>query len=412
MDNELIVNEKERKKEKRKLYRDIVFIILFGLLIIWFTGSFLANRNNIDNNDNDIKTELISRSSRFIKKSNYNDDVINYSLDSYDNLTKRLQMGVNLYSTYFSIDDFYHYLFVNFNFYYDVSNNTITSAEIEVEYRNDFDDNSFLKYFTPSNNLLTALTNSTLANPDNNYIDIYCDSNINIEIYFDYNNSPYVESYFVYTEDEYGFAIPTFGTDFYGVYYRLGNLANELRVVRQLYNETYQYGYNVGNQEGYDNGYDNGYDEGYDVGYQEGNTSGYNNGYSAGQTVGYNNGYQVGIQDGYNDGYDVGYEEGLVSGEGYDLGYEQGEIVGFNNGYDSGYDSGYYTGYNKGFVDGQKDTINEKGFKTLFNAIMNAPYNIFKGILNFEFLGVNLFSLFSFIFTSMLILWIVKIFKK
>ena len=106
-------------------------------------------------------------------------------------------------------------------------------------------------------------------------------------------------------------------------------------------------------------------------------------------------------------------------------GYEYAYDIGYNEGYDEGrevgYDEGYLTGveeidqdaiYHEGFLAGQKDNINQNAFKTLFNAILNAPYNIFSGLLEFEILGVNLFSLFSFIFTTILILTIIKFFLK
>lgn len=77
---------------------------------------------------------------------------------------------------------------------------------------------------------------------------------------------------------------------------------------------------------------------------------------------------------------------------------------GYTNGYDDGYDVGYASGVNNGFAD--------NAFKKLFNVIMNAPFNIFSGLLNFEIFGVNLFALFSFVFTTMIIFAIVKLFLK
>lgn len=90
----------------------------------------------------------------------------------------------------------------------------------------------------------------------------------------------------------------------------------------------------------------------------------------------------------YNRGYDVGYDDGLAD----------------TDGYDQGYNAGYNAGVNNGFAD--------NAFKKLFNVIMNAPFNIFSGLLNFEIFGVNLFALFSFVFTTMIIFAIVKIFLK
>lgn len=112
----------------------------------------------------------------------------------------------------------------------------------------------------------------------------------------------------------------------------------------------------------------------------------------------YNNGYNIGNKEGYSTGYDEGEQVG------YDAGYTNGENYGYTNGYE--------TGYSYGFENGQKDEVAQNGIKKLFNAIMNAPYNIFNGILNFEIFGVNLFNLFSFIFTTMLIIAIVGIITK
>lgn len=81
-------------------------------------------------------------------------------------------------------------------------------------------------------------------------------------------------------------------------------------------------------------------------------------------------------------------------------------------GYDVGYDAAYEYAYNLGLELGSKENFGNNYFKQLFNLILNAPYNIFNGMLNFEIFGINLFSLFSFIFTTALIIFIVQLFKK
>ena len=81
-------------------------------------------------------------------------------------------------------------------------------------------------------------------------------------------------------------------------------------------------------------------------------------------------------------------------------------------GYDEGYNYGYDEGYNLGLELGAKENFGNNYFKQLFNLILNAPYNIYNGLLNFEIFGINLFTLFSFIFTTGLILFIIQLFKK
>ena len=81
-------------------------------------------------------------------------------------------------------------------------------------------------------------------------------------------------------------------------------------------------------------------------------------------------------------------------------------------GYDEGYSAAYDYAYNLGLELGSKNNFGNNYFKQLFNLILNAPYNIFNGMLNFEIFGINLFSLFSFIFTTALIIFIVQLFKK
>ena len=81
-------------------------------------------------------------------------------------------------------------------------------------------------------------------------------------------------------------------------------------------------------------------------------------------------------------------------------------------GYDEGYNLGYDEGYNLGLELGAKENFGNNYFKQLFNLILNAPYNIYNGLLNFEIFGINLFALFSFIFTTGLIIFIIQLFKK
>lgn len=116
-------------------------------------------------------------------------------------------------------------------------------------------------------------------------------------------------------------------------------------------------------------------------------------------------------QEGYNVGYDKGLEDGGSSSTGsYDTGFQDGKNSVINN----PNANGLYTKddlldeYDKGYAEGSLD-IENNGFNMMFNSILNAPYNILNGVLNFELFGVNLFNLFSFVFTIAIIGFVVKL---
>lgn len=114
--------------------------------------------------------------------------------------------------------------------------------------------------------------------------------------------------------------------------------------------------------------------------------------------VGTNTGdYNAGYIDGYNAGYDVGYDAGLSAGDtqGYNRGYSAGLI--------DGDASGYARGYAQGLEDG--DGITWTG---LFTSAIEVPVNVLQGILNFEILGVNLWSFFGAIVALCVVLIVVK----
>ena len=107
-----------------------------------------------------------------------------------------------------------------------------------------------------------------------------------------------------------------------------------------------------------------------------------------------------GINYDYQTGYDYGYSQALIdiknNPNDYDL-YDKSQ-------YDGNYTSGYNQGYNQGVLEGEG--LGERGFLVMFNAIMNAPFNILNGLLNFELFGINLFSLVSFILTIGIIVFV------
>lgn len=83
--------------------------------------------------------------------------------------------------------------------------------------------------------------------------------------------------------------------------------------------------------------------------------------------------------------------ERFVSGSGaaYDLGYQGG----YNAGYDAGDGDGYNRGYGVGFNDGQVDALSGNyTFLGLIGSVIDAPISAFRGLLDFELLGVNMSS--------------------
>ncbi len=114
----------------------------------------------------------------------------------------------------------------------------------------------------------------------------------------------------------------------------------------------------------------------------------------------------------YQQGYDVGY------GKGNDDGISQGVTVGQNDVLTNPNSFGLYTPSqyedygNTKFNEGKASlptTADKDGFKWLMGSVLNAPYNIISGMLNFEIFGINLFSLCSFVFTAVLIMFIIKL---
>lgn len=127
--------------------------------------------------------------------------------------------------------------------------------------------------------------------------------------------------------------------------------------------------------------------------------------------------YQIQIEsEAYQQGYDIGYNTGNSDGlsEGKKEGISEGQNDVLNNPSSFGlYTPSQYEKYgNDKFNEGKSSvpaSADKEGFQWLMGSILNAPYNIFSGILNFEIFGINLFSLASFIITAMLIMFIIKL---
>ena len=72
--------------------------------------------------------------------------------------------------------------------------------------------------------------------------------------------------------------------------------------------------------------------------------------------------------------------------------------------YKSGYDKGYLDGKNKGIEQSEEWSVYR-----LISAVFNAPITFLSGALNFEIFGINLWYTVQFIFTAMLVLFVVVV---
>jgi len=125
----------------------------------------------------------------------------------------------------------------------------------------------------------------------------------------------------------------------------------------------------------------------------------YRDGSTAGAYAGLNN--QFNFSDRYVFLTEIDYESVQ-----YQTGYSDGYNNGYNRGYSNGDADGYSTGWNRGFASGKaagfSDGVNSANTYTFFgliSAVLDAPLKVFKGMLDFDVLGMNLsgfaLSLFS-----------------
>lgn len=121
----------------------------------------------------------------------------------------------------------------------------------------------------------------------------------------------------------------------------------------------------------------------------------------------------------YTKGYQIGYDKGHTDG------FNEGSDTGYKNGWDTGYSSGsdytynkidknspnYLQGYNEGrlYQNANGGDINSIVY-TFTNCLFSSPINILKSCLNFDFFGINLFSLFTSLITICLCFWVIRIF--
>lgn len=104
------------------------------------------------------------------------------------------------------------------------------------------------------------------------------------------------------------------------------------------------------------------------------------------------------------------YWLGNVGTEKYNAGYNAGFDAGFNGStYDAGYTDGHEAGVDEGYANGYEKAIDEGDMASSFIwDVLSMPFVIVSSILNFEILGVNIWTLASGLLTVVLLFWILK----
>ena len=90
--------------------------------------------------------------------------------------------------------------------------------------------------------------------------------------------------------------------------------------------------------------------------------------------------------------------------------YDRGSQAGYNNGYDVGKSDGYSNGYSVGYNEGREAP--QYSFKEFFLGFGNAFVSLWKNILSFDFLGVNLAGLVGSVLVVIVILFVLKLIGK
>lgn len=115
--------------------------------------------------------------------------------------------------------------------------------------------------------------------------------------------------------------------------------------------------------------------------------------YTAGQRDGYNEGYTAGIS--------TGQQEVLNNLDDYSL-YTNTQYTSYGT-----------TKYNEGYTTGISDaTENDFTLLGLISAVMTAPALFVKEAFNFEFFGINLANLITFLLTISIVIFIIGLFRK
>lgn len=95
--------------------------------------------------------------------------------------------------------------------------------------------------------------------------------------------------------------------------------------------------------------------------------------------------------------------------------YQQGYNNGLSDNQENIYNNGYNTGFDAGFEDGKITGVveaNDYSFFSLFGAIFDAPVTMFTSLLNFNFLGINLWAFVTSLLTLSAILFVIKLFIR
>lgn len=101
------------------------------------------------------------------------------------------------------------------------------------------------------------------------------------------------------------------------------------------------------------------------------------------------------------------YSDDLVYNYGYQAGYNQAVKDEGGIYVDAAYGQGFSEGYDIGFADG--NVVSQRGnFASLVYSVVEAPFNTFRSLFNFEILGVNLLGFIGSVLTLVVLLWIVK----
>lgn len=101
----------------------------------------------------------------------------------------------------------------------------------------------------------------------------------------------------------------------------------------------------------------------------------------------------------------------ITTSDAYNQGYNDGLSANQSTIYDSAYDAGYATGFDNGKILGAS-SANDYSFFSLFGAIFDAPVTLFTSLLNFDFLGINLWAFVTSLLTLSAILFIIKLFIR
>lgn len=101
----------------------------------------------------------------------------------------------------------------------------------------------------------------------------------------------------------------------------------------------------------------------------------------------------------------------LSDNEFFQQGYNEGLLDNQSNIYDNGYNTGFDDGFEDGKITGAVEA-NDYSFFSLFGAIFDAPVTLFTSLLNFEFLGINLWSFITSLLTLAIILFVIKLFIR